>query len=211
MSAGKILCGPKAIVEDAGIVEKRSFVVGDFKQLEASGSLTVEWVQSEAPFCEAEADKNMLGMIKVEINGDKLSVAIEGLYSTKAGVVVKVGSSSLRSASLAGSGRLSAEGLAVEDFSAELFGSGTMELWGAAETSRLALSGSGTIDAADLSSLNLEASCQGSGRIKATASRRANAILQGSGDIKVCGCPEVQNQTVQGSGSVKFVRKGPKP
>lgn len=211
MSGGKVVGGPKAMAEDAGVVEKRSFLVENFEQLEASGSLTVEWVRSEGLFCEAEADTNVLGLIKAEMRGDKLAIFIEGSFCTQAGIVVRVGSPSLRSASLAGSGRLSAEGLAGESFSASLVGSGTMELRGEARESRLTLAGSGTIEAADLSALNLEATCQGSGRIKATASRRADAILQGSGDIKVCGGPEVQNQTIQGSGSIKFVRKGPKP
>lgn len=207
---GKVVSGGGG-VSDAGVVETRSIAVESFEELEGRGSMRIEWEPSAEPFCRVTADRNILALIEGRVQGGRLVISASGSFSTNAEIVVRTGSPKLSAALVAGSGDILANGVEGKAFSGSVSGSGDLEISGVVESAALVIKGSGNIDARDMEAEDLSATVRGSGDIKANASRRADAMIQGSGDIKIKGDAPIQNQSVTGSGSVRFARKGPKP
>ena len=122
--------------------------------------------------------------------------------------VIRIGTPSLRSAVLigggqlqlsgvlkaqqldlrvTGSGALSASGIAADQLSTTLLGSGSMTLAGKAASAQLMTSGPGTIAAAPLAVRALTVRLDGTGQTTATASATAEVTSTGLGQVTVYG------------------------
>jgi hypothetical protein len=99
---------------------------------------------------------------------------------------------------LAGSGRLTVRRIDTDQLGASVSGSGGMILAGRAAGARVALRGSGNIDAAELQASDAIVTSEGSGDVSLTAVRTASVSTVGSGTLKIAGKPAC---TVRRTGS----------
>lgn len=104
-----------------------------------------------------------------------------------------------------GSGNASYRGFVQPELNLEISGSGSIDLGGTTERLEADISGSGQVEAFDLSTKAARLRISGSGEIRVTVAESIRARISGSGRIKVAGQPPLRDTEVSGSGKIKFV------
>lgn len=106
--------------------------------------------------------------------------------------------------SLRGSGNVELHDVQQRGLDLSIRGSGDIEVSGSVDRFCVEISGSGDVDARDLSASSACLSIAGSGDIDAYVTNQVQARIAGSGDISIRGNPQIRDHSVSGSGKVKF-------
>jgi len=105
-----------------------------------------------------------------------------------------------------GAGDVTIRDARQEALSIDVMGSGDVTADGSVVTLTARVMGSGDVNAEDLAAQHVTLDVAGSGDIVAFARVSARACVAGSGDIRVYGNPPDRDESVAGSGRVKFCR-----
>jgi hypothetical protein len=100
-----------------------------------------------------------------------------------------------------GSGRAEVRGIVVDDLDVDVSGSGDARLQGTATTADVRVSGTGDVEALDLSVGTADVALSGSGDLELTAETLVRGSVSGSGDLVVAGDAEIDVSTT-GAGDV---------
>ena len=185
--------------------ENRSDAVAPFDEISLDTSANVEITVDPtlaSPVVVVNADENLLPIIRLEVRGSRLHIRSTASHSSRNGVLVEVVTPSLSGVYLRGSGKMYARGIASERLEGRISGSGQMTLAGQTRDAQLAVTGSGTIIAADLEAEVGHATISGSGNISLYAREEAKLKISGSGAIACHGKPARVEQDVAGSGFI---------
>ena len=178
----------------------------EFNKVALQGSPNVEVQIGEQQSVEVEVDDNLVDVITTEVSDGELTISSNESYSTSSGITVRITIPQLESVQVAGSGNVTASGLAESSFSGIVSGSGDVVVTGTATSVTTHVTGSGDIDLSDLRAETVTAEVTGSGDIDVTASQTVAATVTGSGDITYSGHsggePTVTS-TINGSGDVE--------
>ncbi len=179
--------------------------VDTFSKLELHSSADVVVEIADEQSVEVDVDDNLVEIITTEVSGDTLTIGSSESYSSPSGVVVRIRVVKLDDVSLMGSGEIRVNGLAADDFSATVTGSGDIVVNGAATTVTAKVTGSGDVDCSALKAETANARVTGSGDVSVSASKFVKARITGSGDIVYSGHsnsnPNVDT-SVTGSGDI---------
>jgi hypothetical protein len=104
---------------------------------------------------------------------------------------------------LNGSGNVDVKDVKSAAFEGMLNGSGNLDATGSADSATFTIDGSGNIEANDLHATSTTVKIAGSGNAKVNASKKLDATIEGSGEIRYSGKPGDVHQNVSGSGSVE--------
>lgn len=197
----------------------------EYDEIVTGGSFSVQLIADKEGAITMEGDENLLNLIKVEVENNKLKVYIDkGTWFDSRGEKIKItipfekisridfgGSGSLKTIDkivtenlvihLSGSGNADLQ-TETTITKAVLSGSGTLEIKGTTINFDTKLSGSGGIDSKKLLSQNATALLSGSGRIELNCSKSLEAKVSGSGTINYSGNPENVIKKVTGSGEI---------
>ena len=167
------------------------------------GTLVLEQTGSEETV-SVEAPDNLLGLIRTDISGRRLTVGMEpGTAPNNAGdAVYRVKVAQLVELRAAGGGSIEVSGISGDNLSVENDGSSDIEASGKTGRLTLTLAGSGNFEGAELKAETVIAELAGSGDAVVSVSERLEADLSGSGGLKYLGDPRV-TQTASGSGEVE--------
>ena len=215
------MAGPR--VRGTGPTETETRTLNDFSQVALLIDAEVVLTQGSPQQVRVEAQRNVLNVLKTQLTGDELQ-----LKFSRANVVdhtpIKVyltlptltqvqvtGSGHIRSATpftaascevqVSGSGRAELAFAQVAGLRTTVSGSGDVHLSGAAQSHDIRLSGSGEVDAYNLTAQNTDVSLSGSGRCYVRTARTLNANISGSGSVHYKGQPTVSTR-ISGSGRV---------
>ena len=186
-----------------GPVKSESRQLASFHAVDVEGSVTVIWSRGDGSSAVVEAQENVLPHLKTEVVDGTLKVYFEGSVITAEGEKVTLTSPTLDRAGLDGSGDFSATGVAGSTMSAEVTGSGDMDLAGDVKTLSASVTGSGNLKSEQLKAEDVDASVTGSGNLDVYVSGQLNADVSGSGSVSYMGEPKKVIQHVEGSGSVE--------
>lgn len=202
-------CAAKAET-DPGPMSARDFQVEDFKRIESAGAFDVTVRTGAAPSVRAEGPQNILDRLEAVVEGDQLVIRTRNGQSfgwARHPVKVSVTVPELRAATMAGSGNLSVDRVAVDTFKAtiagsgnlslpqvraqslelEIAGSGSGKLAGQADDARYSIAGSGEVDASQLQTNDIRLTIAGSGALNATAKGTVRGEIMGSGEARISG------------------------
>lgn len=202
--------------EDGGPTVSRHYQVGNFQEVELAGRYDVE-IRTGAPVSvSAEGPENVLNRLRVEVHGDKLTIApkhssswfhfgrrfsgetvhltvtvptLTGATLAGSGVinVDKVEGGNF-AGSVAGSGQLNVKNVNVQALKLDIAGSGNAKAdAGKAQSAELTIAGSGSLDAGAVHTQQVKVSIAGSGGVRANASVAADVNIMGSGDVDISG------------------------
>lgn len=177
--------------------------------------------QSDKSTLTVHAEPRVLARLRIVHKGDLLTLTSSGSFSTDKPLRIIVGLQTLRELTAsnsgnatieamrgkdlqltaAGTGNLLLKQLAYDSVNAELAGSCNVTLSGTATRLQARISGTGTIDAADLAAKEAAARLSGSGEIRVHASQKLDARLSGAGRIAYRGKPALK-LSVTGAGSI---------
>ena len=208
-------CG-QSHAEDGGPTVQRNYQVGGFDKIEVAGPYDVMVRTGSAPSVSASGPQKAIDQMVVEVKGDKLVVHTQehhgGIFSWGSHnfgtTTLQVTVPALSAAMIAGSGGISVDKVAGDNFDGGVAGSGDLNLEslavksvklsiggsgdiraksGQAVQAEYHIAGSGDIDARGLRSEVAQAVIAGSGSIRAEATGTAEAKIMGSGDITLTG------------------------
>ena len=204
----------------------RSFVVTSFDRVRIDGPFDVRLTTRSAPSARIDGTIRASDGIAIRVEGTTLIVSTgpKGWDEVPAigkpsAPVVRLGTLTLRGATVIGGGRLHIDGalrgqridlqvtgsgameitaLDADQLNATLLGSGTMTLGGRGGRVRLIGSGSGMLDAAALRGDDVTVRLEGSGAIQAGARYTADAVSTGVGAVTIYGKPACKVKAVVG-------------
>lgn len=209
----------------SGADTSRSFPVGNFDAVRASGSDTVHIVRGPNASVVASGPQDVIDHLAVSVSGSTLNLSRKssGWFSWNThGATITVTTPSIRGVELAGSGdvdvdlvdggsfegrvggagKLRLPNVTSRSTKLDLSGSGDISANGKSDTVALSVGGSGNIDAKGLDSQTADVSIRGSGNVTATAHRSAALGISGSGNITVQGT-DICTISKSGSGEAR--------
>lgn len=203
------------------ISETRSVNGFDRVAIAGSGRLTI--VQGTEESLTIQADDNLLPLIETKVSGGTLSIGPREVnLQPSSPILYQLKLKNLRALQLSGSLHAQCDQLATDRLSVqvsgsgkvmigkfeakqlegELSGSGEILVAGRVDEQKLAVSGSGHYEGAELASSVTDAQISGSGSLTVWARDSLSAQVSGSGHIGYYGGPKVGSR-VSGSGGVR--------
>lgn len=215
------LDGPR--VRGIGPTESETRSVNSFSRIDLETDADVILTQGSSQQVRVEAQRNILNVLKTEVNGDELRIdfdrvnilghdPIKVYITVPALTQVRVsGSSHVWSTTpwtaascaidLAGSGRVELPFAQATGLRTTISGSGEVRLSGTAQNHNITISGSGQVAAYDLAAQDTHVSISGSGRSYVHTARTLSTDISGSGSVHYKGNPTVSTR-ISGSGRV---------
>lgn len=222
-------CGHTENGENGSAAGTKSFALSGFDQVALRGSDDVNVVIGTGFAITATGPQSALDQLEITVEGGTLKIGRKSRsdwhigWSSKSGKGVKVTVTMpvIRGAKVAGSGDMTVDRAAADDFKASvagsgnlkiadvkakavslnLAGSGDLEIAGHATTVDISSAGSGNISAKSLEAETADVSLAGSGNASARATGSASASVMGSGNIEISGTDKCETSKL-GSGNV---------
>jgi len=215
-------------VHGNGVIKTEERSVSTFKNVEVSGSIDVYVSQGDIKPVKIEGDENLLQYIEVEQEGDKLFVREKQGYNLKPSAemriyvtapvynnievsgacdiigMTKISNSENLALSASGAGDIKME-VDAPKLSAEISGSGSIDLKGQTKDVDLQLTGAGHAHCYDLLSENTKVDISGAGSAQVYASVKLDAEVSGAGSVSYKGNATNVIQHTSGVGSVTKV------
>ena len=197
--------------------------VGDFDAVTLSGVGNLHIAQTGSESLTIEAEDNILPLLTTEVHGRRLvfgseprarfsptkpirytltvkdlrDIRISGAGNVE---VAALGTPSLR-LELSGAGNMTVTGLAADSLELTLSGAGNATCAGEARDQEARISGAGSYNAEDLTSMTASVTISGTGSAHLRVSERLDARVSGVGSITYRGNPSVR-KSVSGVGRI---------
>jgi hypothetical protein len=178
--------------------------IGEFVELEVSGSFDVAVDAGEAPTLTIEADDNLLPLIESRLSGGVLKIENSEQLSPSKRIKIRATTPSLRRFAISGSADARLENLAGESFTIDSSGSSDIVARGTVGTLEIDVSGSSDVVAPQLVAERVKIDASGSCEVVVTAKEWLDVDSSGSCDVRYHGRPALKVD-VSGSGSVEPV------
>jgi len=196
-------CSGTSCVKGSGKVISQTRPVDDFTaiRLDSIGHLTVQ--QTEANSVTVETDDNVQPLVTALVKDGTLVLAETACHDcspTKIDFTVTV--KSLKEIDLPSTGAAVVTKLDGPALSVKMDGTGSLQLSGHVDDLKIALSGTGSCNAAQLTAKNATVVLSGTGSVRVNVTDTLDAKLTGTGSILYRGSPKV-TQSVSGTGSIK--------
>lgn len=149
-----------------------------------------------------QTDDNLIDLIETRVSGDTLRIDCDHNISTVNDLIVTITVPSLEELDIRGSGDVEVDGLSESKFDAEIHGSGDIRVSGVANRVDASISGSGSLEFAELIAQRVEISISGSGDAEVHAEKDLEVRIRGAGDVVYTGDPDV-DRSISGSGSIR--------
>jgi hypothetical protein len=190
------------------VTEERSISNVNAVSLLGSGRMEVAFGERET--LSITADDNLLAYLTSEVSNGRLTLGTKPFtsYTTRTPVVYKLTLKRMNALDIIGSGDATVNGLKAEKWVANIPGSGSISVDGAANDQHLTIAGSGSYKADNLNSKSADINILGSGSASVNVSDSLNVNIGGSGDVTYSGNPAKVTKQILGSGTVRESASG---
>ena len=206
-----------------GVVITEDFAVKDFNRVSVEGNFEIRLGKSNTPGVTITTDENLMDLISVESDGNRLTLLSRKNLISNDGVQVIIRYTELRKIAVGGAAILTSDHTIREDYldldmsgagaveldldmkalEITISGAGAMELTGQVVEQRIQMDGAGGLDASDLVSQNCEIEISGVGGAAIHVTERLRATVSGVGGISYRGNPSDVQKDVSGIGTVQ--------
>lgn len=188
-------------VRGSGDVITESRDVSGFSEIALFGSGTVRVDVNGTESLIVEAEDNIMPLLKTEVLDGRLELSVESSISPTTDITYTISAMALDGVSIAGSGDVTAAGIAAESFDAEISGSGRVEPTGSTGSLAVEISGSGRYLGEALEASVGTVRVSGSGEAVVNVTDDLDIDVSGSGGVQYIGEPNV-TQSISGSGDI---------
>ena len=188
-------------VRGSGNVITESRDVNGFSEIALFGSGTVRVDVNGSESLIIEAEDNIMPLLKTEVRNGRLELSVESNISPTTDVTYTVSAVALDGVTIAGSGKVTATGVAADSFDVEISGSGRVEPTGTSGTLVVEISGSGNYLGEGLAASVGTVRMSGSGEAVVNVADDLDVDISGSGGVQYIGGPNV-TESISGSGDI---------
>jgi hypothetical protein len=189
-------------VRGSGNVITESRDVSGFNEIAVLGSGEVIVDINGTESLTVEAEDNIMPLLKTEVHNGRLELSIESNISPTTEVEYTISAAALDGVSIAGSGDITATGIAADSFNVEISGSGRVEPTGVVGTLTVDISGSGDYVGEGLVATVGTVDISGSGNAVVNVTDDLDIDISGSGNVKYIGDPSLAT-SISGSGDIQ--------
>jgi len=220
---GRIISGVGERIYGSGTVVSRQYDLSDFKDVEIKGKGDLFIEQDDDFGVKVVAEDNILDPLNPRVEGDKLIIGDKKLffYNTKP-IKIYVSMPDVDTIRVSGSGDIKSQeqiktkelniivagasdinmNLDVEKLGTKISGSADAYYKGKVIEHDIGISGSGDIEAFDLTSERTDITISGLGDVEVDASSGLNIQISGSGTVTYQGSPQI-TQSISGVGKIR--------
>lgn len=188
-------------VEGDGVAMRDARAITALPALDVSGALPVEVRVGPAASLVVEADSNLVPLIRTETRGDTLRIWSDKGLRSKTPLRIIYTTPRLSEVNASGSTRVDVRGLDGAPLDVRKSGSSELALAGRVGNLNARVSGSGLLDAAQLTSNGIDATLSGSSRMRVGTVKGDVARVELSGSSAFDANGAVRSLSVRASGS----------
>jgi hypothetical protein len=205
----------------SGVAKTETREVAPYSEIEVGNAIQLDVTVGGASEVIVTADDNILPVVRTEVSGDRLKIYLDASTSTDIGVRVQATTPKLNVLVGSGASKITATGIAANQFQLEAHGAATAELSGDSEALNATITGasravlSGTckrlkvecagashLNATDLVSGDVAATLSGASSAQVNATDELSATASGASNLRYTGQPAKLNKQVSGASSV---------
>jgi Putative auto-transporter adhesin, head GIN domain len=190
-------------IKGSGNLKTETRVVEKFTAISLSAGGSLEIVQIGEESLEITADDNLLELFTSEVRDGTLYLSTaEGKSWSGKGPRFKVTVRELRKLKVSGVGSVKATNLDTDSLTVSISGAASGRIAGRSDNLSISISGTGSLNAAELRAKRARVVVSGVGEVTVNASDELNAKVSGTGTIWYIGSPKLES-SVSGVGSIK--------
>jgi hypothetical protein len=190
-------------IKGSGNLKTETRVVEKFTAINLSAGGSLEIVQTGEESLEITADDNLLELFTSEVRDGTLYLSTaEGKSWSGKGPRFKVTVRELRKLKVSGVGSVKATNLDTDSLTVSISGAASGRIAGRSDNLSISISGTGSLNAAELRAKRARVVVSGVGEVTVNASDELNAKVSGTGTIWYIGSPKLES-SVSGVGSIK--------
>ena len=197
-----VSCYSGKTINGSGNVISESRELLNFNVLELIGSIDVNMTTGNEYSCIVEGDDNLVPLILTEVKNGHLHISVKQSYSTRIGLVVNIETPEFEEVSIIGSGDVNLTGVAQDNVSLKISGSGDITADGSIQQLTAVVNGSGDLMLSKLRADYATIMINGSGDAEIGVKQSLTAEINGSGNIEYYGNPPSVQSEVHGSGDI---------
>jgi hypothetical protein len=190
-------------IKGSGKVASETRSVPAFSGIALAGAFDLTIVRGSEVAVVIETDVNLLPEIATTVESGTLRIRPSRDISPSSRVAVRITHPSPTGVSVAGSGQITAEDLAADQFNVDVAGSAKIRLAGTARKLNISISGSADIQSDSLEAQDVVIRIAGSANAEVNARQSLDARVSGSGKVVYSGSPASVQTSISGSGSVR--------
>jgi hypothetical protein len=191
--------GNRIVGSGVAKIEQRN--IDDFQKVDVSGAMNVEVIADKDFNVTVEADDNLLGQIRTELDGDTLKVYSKGRISPKTKITVKISMPNLDGIEVSGASNVTASNLKNDDLEINLSGASKLKIDGKTTNAKFDVSGASKFDGENLEIENAEIDNSGASNVLVSVTKNLTADTSGASRVTYIGNPAVE-KNVSGASSV---------
>jgi Putative auto-transporter adhesin, head GIN domain len=176
--------------------------VGGFSRIELDGAGTVTVTVGAPAGLTIYGDDNIVPLITTNVVAGALVISSKHSYTTHDGLEIRVSTPALDAASIDGAGTFRASRIRATSFSADLSGTGTLDLDGTVGRLDTNVSGVGSALLEHLVTQDARVTLDGTGTVRVHVTGTLDAAVNGVGSIVYRGHPRVVHAHVSGIGTI---------
>jgi hypothetical protein len=189
-------------VEGSGTSASDPRSVTGFDQVESHGVIELDITVGKTHSCVLSGDDNLLPLVVVEVEGDKLVLRSEKSLNPKTPLVATITMPDVLAVSLSGSSKGHVAGFDNDELELGISGSG--ELTASGKTKRLLIdvSGAGEADAQKVEAGHVEIEVSGAAKVDVGEPKTLDVDISGAGKVRHDGSPKIR-KTISGAGLIQ--------
>jgi hypothetical protein len=194
------------VIEGSGVAKTETRPIGSFRQVSVAGPFEVSVVRDGSETLTIRADDNLLKHVYAEIEGPALRIYTRRRLAPRTPLAVAISAKDLDGFAATGSTNAALSAIASDDFAIEAGGAVNITAAGRCGAAAIALSGTATLDAANLICDSVEITINGVGEARVHASSAVAARINGVGKVVCYGNPRQVRREIMGIGSLQLVQ-----
>jgi hypothetical protein len=176
--------------------------VGEFHAIDLTGTLEVEVTLGKPARVEITGEPDLLARVTTTVKGGTLVIDTKPKLPRHHHLRAIVSAPDLSALTISGTGAMKVTGVANDQLTLSLPGTGEIRVAGTTGALHLAVDGTGEVAAKDLAARDVTVEVNGTGSATVRASQSLEARVAGTGSIDVHGHPARVKKTVTGVGSI---------
>jgi hypothetical protein len=187
----------------SGNIQTENREVSNFKTIDVSGAFEVEIVAQKDFSLEVEADDNLLGLIRTEVDGDTLKIKSEKSIKTGNPMKIRISAPDISGLELSGASKVNLTNLNNDSLSLGSSGASKIKIEGTTGNFDIEMSGASKLDAENLKAENVSIESSGASNLSVFATNVLKADLSGATNVTYSGSPKSVDKKTSGASCVK--------
>lgn len=193
----------KPVTVGSGLAGKETRRLPPFTRVLVKGSINVAIEVAPGPAsADIAADDNLVAKVQTKVEGDVLTIYVDGSYRTHHPLIVTVHAPTIAGIDSEGSSDIQASGVDAKSLKLVTSGSGDIKATGKADAVEFLINGSGNIEGQALDASHGSATVNGTGNIALHVRDKLTATVNGSGNIGSTLHPTTLVSQIHGTGDI---------